>query len=116
MVYFDNAQYVFSNRGVPGMFLPSVQGCVYMGESIDMEYIGDDMNGNPIYEGDEIMALFKWDEEKEYRTIRGHVTYSQSNQAYMIKHKGVHNPLMCFLKDIQLTGKNIHQNPELLNP
>lgn len=109
MVYFHNARYdvaKYANKdrkGEYGIFIPSIDGGVYMGENISMQFIDKkDKNGKDIYEGDIVTAIMYETGEKWC----GEIKYS--NCAFVLQDRWI-----IHFDNFEVVG-NIYENPELL--
>ncbi len=117
MVYFDKVELCYSADKRVGMFIPSVTGSVYMGNSIDMRFTGLQIKEKDLYAGD----LFQYTEHEGYllKSFIAEVILMPTEACFGYKKLGSdtevpfvsHDELKKDLLDhCEIVG-NIHENP-----
>lgn len=72
-----------------------------------------DKNNNEIYEGQEIIGALKVDDENDFIPLKGYIEYDVEKAQYVLNSYS-YKCILSTIKNIELTGRNIYSNPEIL--
>lgn len=105
MVYFDSPTLDYTKEGRVGMFMPSITGKIYIGETEPMQFTGLlDKAGREIYEGD----LIRIAKNKRHDEYIGEVVYNDTG--FEVNLSG--SDWMPLETSGEVIG-NIYENPEI---